>query len=489
MKLRTKFVVAATALLSVVTATAASATPPGTVDYVNQELNGISVFSTGRDIVSPVTGQSVLFGAKLSAVSPVTVTNLFFACRTPTNVLCDFGHQSVTIGTTPLTFEKPKTFTEVGTYQLWVQYEYPASSWHDLTPHQTFTVAAPAGDTTPPSVPTGFASEARPGPKVLITWAASTDNVGVTDYEFQQDGVTLGFTPTPDWLTGTLVAGQTYQFRARARDAAGNLSAWSVNFPYTVPGGPVGPNCRLNPGSCGYPNASNTGVPAGTTLTPSGGLNITVAGTVINAKDISGCVIVNAANVTIQNSRIRTSGCFHLIQNNSTGLVIKDTELDCLSANNNGTSFGNYSWLRVNVHDCENGGNADGNVDVRDSYVHDLETDAGAHTDGFQFNQGGSGFTFVHNTIIVPEPGSSSSITFWDEVNPQNINVLIDNNLLSGGAYILRCARQGTPTNVRILNNRFGISSFGYATDCVSPHITEWSNNVDDSNNAQLPPA
>ena len=43
-----------------------------------------------------------------------------------------------------------------------------------------------------------------------------------------------------------------------------------------------------------WPNASNTGVPAGTVLTPSGGMTITTAGAVIDSRDISGSVVVNA---------------------------------------------------------------------------------------------------------------------------------------------------------------------------------------------------
>src|SRR4029079_2785868 len=49
-----------------------------------------------------------------------------------------------------------------------------------------------------------------------------------------------------------------------------------------------------SPGSCGHPDpaAGNVGVPAGTTLTPSGSINVTTAGTVIDGKDVTGEITV-----------------------------------------------------------------------------------------------------------------------------------------------------------------------------------------------------
>jgi hypothetical protein len=61
-------------------------------------------------------------------------------------------------------------------------------------------------------------------------------------------------------------------------------------------------------GSCAlpkYPDATCTGVPAGTTLTNYiGSTTITTAGTVIDSKIINSCVVVNAPGVVIKNSKI-----------------------------------------------------------------------------------------------------------------------------------------------------------------------------------------
>src|SRR5262249_58867725 len=64
-------------------------------------------------------------------------------------------------------------------------------------------------------------------------------------------------------------------------------------------------HCEGKPSQCGYPDETNTGVPPGTTLTQvNGDIDVKVDGTVIDGQDIHGCVRVQAANVTIRNSKV-----------------------------------------------------------------------------------------------------------------------------------------------------------------------------------------
>ena len=54
----------------------------------------------------------------------------------------------------------------------------------------------------------------------------------------------------------------------------------------------------------------NVGVPAGTTLTNSGSIQVNTPGTVIDGLNVSGSITVNADNVTIRNTKVTaTSGC------------------------------------------------------------------------------------------------------------------------------------------------------------------------------------
>jgi len=57
-----------------------------------------------------------------------------------------------------------------------------------------------------------------------------------------------------------------------------------------------------------YPNATNTGVSAGTKLTPySGNLNISTPGEVVSGLIISNGVQIEASNVTLENCIINVS--------------------------------------------------------------------------------------------------------------------------------------------------------------------------------------
>ena len=62
---------------------------------------------------------------------------------------------------------------------------------------------------------------------VLLSWNASTDNVGVTGYKVYQDGGVVATVSGTTVNIGSLVAETTYEFRVSAIDAAGNESAQS----------------------------------------------------------------------------------------------------------------------------------------------------------------------------------------------------------------------------------------------------------------------
>jgi hypothetical protein len=348
--------------------------------------------------------------------------------------------------------------------------------------------SSPSGDRTAPSTPTGLTAAPRSPTSLLITWAASTDNVGVTGYVFERGTTVLGTTTTPDWLDTGLTADTAYTYRVRARDAAGNLSAYSAVLNARTPANPTptpGNNCQANPGACGFPNALSTGPTA--PLTISARTQFTTAGETIANARITGCVEVRANNVTFRNVEFAANGsCFWRIQNFSTGLQIIDSFISCAGSNNNGIGSSGLSLLRVEITGCENGLNVAGTTTVTDSWIHDLTTANGAHTDGAQFNQGASDILFQHNTIVMPTPGSTSAIIMWDEGGAQNARVTIANNLLTGGTYTIYCSREGVVSNVRITNNRFGTFEFGSSNSCTSSHVTEWSGNVRDATGAPL---
>lgn len=90
-------------------------------------------------------------------------------------------------------------------------------------------------DTLPPSVPTGLAGTAIGANDVNLSWNASTDNIGVANYEVFQDGASIG-TPTGTSFAVTgLTAETTYLFSVRSKDTAGNFSAVSDSVSVVTP--------------------------------------------------------------------------------------------------------------------------------------------------------------------------------------------------------------------------------------------------------------
>ena len=96
------------------------------------------------------------------------------------------------------------------------------------------------GDTQAPTTPTGLTSTAKTSSTVSLSWAASTDNVGVTAYDiYSGANQVLSVSGTSGTVTG-LAASTAYTFTVKARDAAGNSSAASNAVSVTTSAGTGG---------------------------------------------------------------------------------------------------------------------------------------------------------------------------------------------------------------------------------------------------------
>jgi chitodextrinase len=85
----------------------------------------------------------------------------------------------------------------------------------------------PPGDTTPPSQPSSLAVSASTQTTVTLTWAASSDNVGVSGYGVYRNGTLVSTVTQPGSSVSGLVCGTAYSFAVDAYDAAGNRSSKS----------------------------------------------------------------------------------------------------------------------------------------------------------------------------------------------------------------------------------------------------------------------
>ncbi len=86
-----------------------------------------------------------------------------------------------------------------------------------------------AGDATAPSTPSGLTAKAASGPRrVKLSWAASSDDAGVTGYRVYRDDALIATVGVTKYVDSAVAASTTYRYAVGAVDAAGNESPRSA---------------------------------------------------------------------------------------------------------------------------------------------------------------------------------------------------------------------------------------------------------------------
>lgn len=217
------------------------------------------------------------------------------------------------------------------------------------------------------------------------------------------------------------------------------------------------------------PDASNTGVPRGTTLTRyDGDLEVTKANTVIDGLEVHGVIKVRAPGVVIKNTKVLgpASSGRPLVSNYPYGysFTIKDSELwsKTPSPYTNGILGSNFTALRVNVHDVIDTVHiTGGNVTVRDSYLHDTlhykndpaQKNGPSHDDVIQV-QGGSDIVIEGNTLT----GSTNTVIMVTQDQSRLSGLTIRGNYVDGGNCSINMNEKGKGPlkNVLLEDNLFG---------------------------------
>ncbi len=233
-----------------------------------------------------------------------------------------------------------------------------------------------------------------------------------------------------------------------------------------VQGAPA--NGRLgNVDLSGFPNATNTGVPAGVVLKPSGSIVVETAGAVIEGLDIKGSVVIAAPNVTLKNCKVTDAGFdVVLVKPGITGVTIQDCEIDNQGVGGQGIA-GQGTFLRNNIHDCADGIDVRGdNTLIEGNFIHTMRGTADSHFDGIQADGKFSNLTIRHNTVMNENTQTSAIMldNYWGPID----KVVIEDNLLIGGGYTVYINEMGAGqpgggpvTNVRFVNNRLSGGYWG----------------------------
>lgn len=279
------------------------------------------------------------------------------------------------------------------------------------------------------------------------------------------------------------------------------------------------------------PTVDNTGVPAGTVLTAMAGDQIiTTPGTVISERWVSGRILVRAANVTIQRSRIAPTtapasntapiDCTHTAAVNCL-IVDCDVVPATPSLYFTGVLGHDYTLRRAHIwHVVDGAGvynaanpNGPSGVVIEDTLIErhgwwkpDPNQSDGSHTDGIQL-QGGTG-TIIrrvcirgeHDTAVgnspwtrnasdvghQPAPRSTSGIQIGPNVGAIN-GLLIERNWILGGEVGIQATHAGNAGVALgiIRDNRFDDHFYaGHAIDLKATATATTSGNVVNSTGA-----
>ncbi len=280
--------------------------------------------------------------------------------------------------------------------------------------------------------------------------------------------------------TFTLTAadvGQTIRVLVTAEGPGGAATAISASTQAvtaaeseSVPSGETG--CFGREEACGYPGPNNTGADC-SALTRSGPLTITTAGETVEGKDIIGTVLVDAANVTLNNDcvqdngeeRVRANavttgqGAGHFTISNSTvrGMNTTSESIEAAITNNyqnagdlaNKDRFENcgtciyYAWTVENSYVNNNG-----LLNLDESFVNHAE-------DWYISN---STIVANHDTLLNPSKQAAEIFAQVAEGTPCNNHETVTNSLLAGGGYMFYfCAHSdgNEGSTIDIKNNRF----------------------------------
>ena len=183
----------------------------------------------------------------------------------------------------------------------------------------------------------------------------------------------------------------------------------------------------------GFPNATTTGVPAGTALTAyTGPMTVSADNVVIEGKIIDGSLRITGDNVVIKNCIVTFDGYWGIDAEGANNITIQNCDIigSGYSAASNAGILGSGNFIGNDISKVENGIVLQGGASVvKGNYIHDLQA-AGSdpHYDGISVQGGQYGVLIDGNTILARD---TSDIIIQDYFGPVN-DVTVSHNYLGG---------------------------------------------------------
>jgi hypothetical protein len=473
----------------------------------------VPVASFGYSPSSPVVGQAIAFDAS-SSVCPAGPCTYEWADDSspnqalPQTLLGNGQHISVTFFTSGVDYVRLLVTNVLG---------------QSATVEHTVIVAAkPAAPAVPPG-PTPPSNTSAPkisgaaqvGQSLTASnggWSGSTP-IGYS-YQWQREGTTnIAGATGSSYAPAAADVGHTLDVVVTASNRVGSTAATSAQTGPTAKeeSGGRQTGCIDTPSACGYPDATNTGVPAGTALT-SQSQNITVskAGTTIKDIALDASISVEADNTRIEDSDVTVEGTQTCgkscggrgiwIKPGVTGTLIKN--VTCHGAAPTGENVTQYCIMSndsattieaLHAYYCTEC--LAGAMNVSNSFID--ETGASIPEEHYEdiYYGGGAGPLIVnHNTMLNPNGQTAvvfASVDFGDQTT-----LTITNNLMAGGGYTIYGGGSGSGGSVvgpvTITGNRFSRKyypeggSYGVAS-YLNNSVTTWSGNIWDETLKTVP--
>jgi hypothetical protein len=209
-----------------------------------------------------------------------------------------------------------------------------------------------------------------------------------------------------------------------------------------------------------WPDATNTGVPAGNSLTPvTGDYTTTSNGQVVDRLAVTnGTIIVAHTDVTVQRCTVTTTGVYGVqIQSGKTGCTVRDCEISGAQTGIQG--FGTF--LRNDISGVENGiviANGNGTT-IRDNFIHDLFAAVEPHYDGVAAH-GACNTILIEHNWIAGQAGNGQGVYLSDEQGAAD-DITVTGNYITECNYNIVCGSVGV-TTVTVTDNVLARGTAGF---------------------------
>ena len=274
---------------------------------------------------------------------------------------------------------------------------------------------------------------------------------------------------------------------------------------------PTPANCSNAPHLCGFPDATNSGVPAemqktlrsvpgqvssgpGWHYDPRGWVEVDGNGAVLKGLSIPYNVNVTASDVTIEDDVITNTGDdFGVSIRHSRGVTVKDCDISSPYADSRRLMvgvkdvYGDATGIKVvgnNIWHTATGIQIGAGL-IANNYIHSIGFKSGDHVNGITVNGSTTPLTIRHNTVFV-NLDQTDAISLFEDFGVE-ANKLIKDNLVAGGGYSIYAGeKSGGPQsyNIRIVGNRFSRKyytnggQFGPAAYFDGGRGNVWSGNI-----------